>query len=211
MTTAPTAARAGLLLCPGCGVLNRRGETSAGARPVACARCGLRMRVCKPRSLSRTLAFLVAAAALYPPANLLPILESSSPFGSRSDTIMSGVVFLWTGGSWPLALIVFMASVVIPLAKLLVLGVLLLSVHRRMRGARLERARLYRLVERIGRWSMTDIFVAAIVSTLVQLHGVATIRVGPAAVAFGAVVVLTMMATRAFDPRLIWDPGRAGA
>jgi paraquat-inducible protein A len=209
--TVETAARAGLLVCPACGILNRRGDLLARARHPACARCGLRLHACKPRSLTRALALLLAAAALYPPANLLPILETSSPFGSRRDTIMSGVAFLWTGGAWPLALVVFIASVVIPLAKLLVLGALLLSVHRRWRGARLERARLYRLIERIGRWSMTDIFVAAITSTLVQLRGLATIRVGPAAVAFGAVVVLTMMATRAFDPRLIWDPERADA
>jgi paraquat-inducible protein A len=169
------------------------------------------VHACKPRSLPRTLALLIAAAALYPPANLLPILETSSPFGARSDTIMSGVVFLWTDGGWPLALVVFVASVLIPLAKLLVLGVLLLSVRLRWRGARLQRARLYRLIERIGRWSMVDIFVAAIISTLVQLRGLATVRVGPGALAFGAVVVLTMMATRAFDPRLIWDPERAGA
>ena len=209
--TAQTAAGAGLLVCPACGILNRRGAALARAHRTGCARCGLRLHACKPRSLGRTLALLIAAAVLYPPANLLPILETTSPFGSRSDTIMSGVVFLWDGGSWPLALVVFIASVVIPLAKLLVLGALLLSVYRRWRGARLERARLYRLIERIGRWSMTDIFVAAITSTLVQLRGVATVRVGPAAAAFGAVVVLTMMATRAFDPRLIWDPERGGA
>ena len=142
---------------------------------------------------------------LYAPANLLPILETSSPFGSQRDTILSGVVYLWADGSWPLALVILIASVLIPLGKLLVLAALLLSVHRRWHGARLQRARLYRLIDRIGRWSMTDIFVAAIVSTLVQLRGLATIRVGPAAIAFGAVVVLTMLATRAFDPRLIWE------
>jgi paraquat-inducible protein A len=204
--TAPTAARAGLLLCPACGMLNQSGPAGTVGQNPGCPRCGVSLHACKPRSLSRALALLLAAAVLYAPANLLPILETSSPFGSRRDTILSGVVTLWEGGSWPLAVVILIASVLIPLAKLLVLAALLLSVHRRWRGARLERARLYRLIERIGRWSMTDIFVAAIVSTLVQLRGLATIRVGPAAVAFGAVVVLTMLATRAFDPRLIWDP-----
>ena len=204
--TPPTAARAGLLLCPACGMLNQRAPADAVGRNPGCPRCGISLHACKPRSLSRALALLLAAAVLYAPANLLPILETSSPFGSRRDTILSGVVTLWEGGSWPLAVVILIASVLIPLAKLLVLAALLLSVHRRWRGARLERARLYRLIERVGRWSMTDIFVAAIVSTLVQLRGLATIRVGPAAVAFGAVVVLTMLATRAFDPRLIWDP-----
>jgi paraquat-inducible protein A len=209
-TTATLAARAGLLLCPACGILNRCGDPLAGTRRPGCARCGLRLHARKPGSLSRTLALLLAAAALYLPANLLPILETSTPFGAQRDTIMSGVVYLWTDGAWPLALIILIASVVIPLAKLLVLAALLLSVHRRWRGARLQRARLYRLIDRIGRWSMTDIFVVAIVSTLVQLRGLATVRVGPAALAFGAMVVLTMMATRAFDPRLIWDADRSG-
>jgi paraquat-inducible protein A len=206
-----TAARAGILVCPACGILNRRGRGAPTTAAPGCTRCGLRLHACKPRSLSRALALLLAAAVLYAPANLLPILETSSPFGSQRDTILSGVVFLWGGGSWPLALVILTASVLIPLVKLLVLGALLLSVHLRWRGARLQRARLYRLIERIGRWSMTDIFVAAIVSTLVQLRGLATIRVGPAAVAFGAVVVLTMLATRAFDPRLIWQPELARA
>jgi paraquat-inducible protein A len=209
--TALTGARAGLLLCPACGVLNQCGP--GGARPggSGCARCGRALHVRKPGGLGRALALLLAAAVLYVPANLLPILETTSPFGSRRDTILSGVVTLWNGGAWPLAVVILIASILIPLGKLLVLGALLLSVHRRSRGAPLHRARLYRLIERIGRWSMTDVFVAAIVSTLVQLRGLATIRVGPAALAFGAVVVLTMSATRAFDPRLIWNPELQGA
>jgi len=203
---APTAAGAGLVLCPACGVLNRCGPGVPIKGKPGCARCGFVIHARKPHSLPRTLALLLAAAILYLPANVLPILETSSAFGSRRDTILSGAVYLWSNGSWPLAVVILVASIFIPLAKLLALGALLLSIHRRWHGARLQRARLYRLIERIGRWSMTDIFVAAIVSTLVQLRGVATIRVGPAAAAFGAVVVLTMMATRAFDPRLIWDP-----
>ncbi len=206
--TALTAARERLLLCSSCGILNRRAAAAGAMDRPACARCGALVHARKPRSLSRTLALLLAASILYAPANLLPILETSSGFGSQRDTIMSGVVYLWRGGSWPLAALIFTVSILIPLAKLLALAVLLFSVHRRWRGACLQRARLYRLVERIGRWSMTDIFVAAIVSTLVQLRGVATITVGPGAVAFGAVVVLTLLATRAFDPRLIWDPHR---
>lgn len=206
--TEPTAASAGLLLCAACGVLNRRPADTAG-RTVRCARCRLHLHACKPHSLSRTLALLVAAALLYAPANLLPILETSSPFGTQRDTIVSGAIFLWTEGSWPLAIVILIASVLIPLTKLVALGALVLSVHRRWRAAPLRRARLFRLLDRIGRWSMTDIFVAAIVGTLVQLRGLASVRVGPAAAAFGAVVVLTMMATRTFDPRLIWDPERA--
>jgi len=207
VATAPTAARAGLLLCPACGILSQRRSGAAGRGGPCCARCGLRLHARKPHSLSRALALLLAAAVLYAPANLLPIIETRSTFGTQTDTILSGVVYLWADGSWPLALVILLASVLVPLAKLLVLGALLWSVHRRWRAARLQRARLYRLIERLGRWSMTDIFVAAILGALIQLRGVATIRVGPGAMAFGAVVVLTMMATRAFDPRLIWDAG----
>jgi len=203
-----TAARSNLLFCPSCTSLNRAAPAGAATGQPACARCGLVVHRRKPRSLSRTLALLLAASILYAPANLLPILETSSPWGSQRDTIMSGVVYLWTSGAWPLAVLIFVASILIPLAKLLALAFLLFSVHRRWRRARLQRARLYRLVERVGRWSMTDIFVAAIVSTLVQLQGVASVTVGPGAPAFGAVVVLTLLATRAFDPRLIWDRPR---
>jgi paraquat-inducible protein A len=203
--TEPTAACAGLMHCRACGLMNRGAHPEADRRRPGCARCGLALHAGRPSSLSRTWALLLAAALLYAPANLLPMLETSTPFGSQRDTIMSGVVYLWSGGSWPLALVILIASILIPLLKLLALSALLVSVHWRWRGARLQRARLYRLLERIGRWSMTDIFVAAIISTLVQLRGLATIRVGPAAVAFGAVVVLTMMATRSFDPRLIWQ------
>lgn len=208
MTTAASAPES-LVPCPACGMLNRQPDAQPFRGGAACARCGLRLHICKPRSLSRALALLLAAAVLYAPANLLPILETSSPFGSQRDTIMSGAVFLWRGGAWPLAVVILIASIFIPLGKLCALSLLLFSVHRRWRGARLQRARLYRLIERIGRWSMTDIFVAAILSTLVQFKGLANIRVGPAAVAFGAVVVLTMLATQAFDPRLIWHPERA--
>jgi paraquat-inducible protein A len=209
--TARTAARAGLLLCPACGTLNRRRTEGLPHRRSDCACCGRRLHVCHPRSLSRTLALLIAAALCYAPANLLPILETRTPFGTETDTIMSGAVYMWDVGSWPLAIIILVASILIPLTKLLALGALVLSVHRRWRGAALQRARLYRLLERIGRWSMTDIFVAAALAALVQLRGVAQIRVGPAAAAFGAVVVLTNLATQAFDPRLIWDPERARA
>jgi paraquat-inducible protein A len=198
--TEPATPVAGLLACEACGLLDRPGP---GAR--ACARCGAALHARKPHSLSRTLALLLAAYILYLPANLLPILHSGSLFGSQRDTIMSGVVYLWVTGSWPLALLIFVASITVPLAKLLSLTLLLVSVRWRWRWAPLQRARLYRVVARIGRWSMLDIFVSALLAALVQLRPFATIRVGPAAAAFGAVVVLTMIAAQTFDPRLIWD------
>ncbi|HKC44121.1 MAG TPA: paraquat-inducible protein A, partial [Burkholderiales bacterium] len=120
--------------------------------------------------------------------------------------ILSGVVFLWVTGSWPLALIIFVASIVVPAAKLLALTYLLASVQRRSTWGQQQRTRLYRVVELVGRWSMVDIYVAAILAALVQFGGLMNIRPGPGAIAFGAVVVLTMFAAETFDPRLIWDP-----
>ncbi len=119
---------------------------------------------------------------------------------------MSGVMFLWTSGSWPLALLVFFASVTVPLLKLIAMTILVVSVQRRSTWQPMQRLRLYRLVEFVGRWSMMDIYVVTILVALVQLQTLAAIQPGPAAVAFGAVVVLTMSAAMTFDPRSIWDP-----
>jgi paraquat-inducible protein A len=119
---------------------------------------------------------------------------------------MSGVVYLWTSGSWPLAAIVFIASIIVPGSKLVALTFLLLSVQQRSTWRPLERARLYRVVELVGRWSMVDIYVVAILTAIVQFKALAVIKAGPGAIAFGAVVVLTMFSAKCFDPRLIWDP-----
>lgn len=201
-----TAAEAGLLSCLTCGLVSRRPHDGAPA----CPRCGRRLHARKPASLLRAWTFLVAAMILYLPANILPIMETESLFGGQSDTIMSGVVFLWTTGSWPLAVVVFVASIVVPLLKMLALLTLLIAVHRGVRVHCHDLARLYRLLELIGRWSMLDIFVVAILVALVQLQLIATVTPAPGAAAFGAVVVLTMLATMSFDPRLIWDSTRRG-
>lgn len=202
MTATLTAADAGLLVCHGCGLLSR----PAAGHDLACARCGAGLHLRKPDSISRSWAFLIAAYVLYVPANVLPVMETGSLFGSQRDTIMSGVVYLWTSGSWPLALIIFIASIMVPGMKLLAITVLLLSVQHRPGWRRHDRTKLYRIVELVGRWSMVDIYVAGILAALVQFKALATIKAGPGAVAFGAVVVLTMFAAEAFDPRLIWDP-----
>lgn len=170
-----------------------------------CPRCGSRLHLRKPHSLSRTWALLIAAYILFIPANALPIMQTGSLFGSQRDTILSGVVYLWHSGSWPLALLVFFASIVVPGVKLLALTYLAVSVWRKSAKNQKARARLYRLLEFIGRWSMLDVYVVTLLSALVQLQSLATIRPEPGAVAFGAVVVLTMLAAMAFDPRLIWD------
>lgn len=164
------------------------------------------MHMRKRASLSTTWALIIAAILLYVPANLLPMMVTASLLGSQEDTIMSGVVFLWQSGSWPLAAVVFFASVMVPLLKILALIYLAASAQRRSRHYLVQRTRLYRLVEFVGRWSMLDIYVITILVALVQFQGLATIQAGPAAVAFGAVVVVTMFAAMSFDPRLIWDP-----
>ena len=202
--SAVTAADAGLLACHACGLVHRAAH---GAHDVACARCGASLHFRKPDSIARSWALLVAAYVLIVPANLLPVMETGSLFGSEVDTIMSGVIFLWTSGSWPLALIIFIASIMVPGMKLLAMTVLLLSVQYRPDWRQHDRSKLYRIVELVGRWSMVDIYVAGILAALVQFKALATIKAGPGAVAFGAVVVLTMFAAGAFDPRLIWDPG----
>jgi len=206
MTRSPasalTGAGLGLLNCHVCGRLSRMSPAVHEAR---CPRCAARLHFRKPDSISRTWALLIAAMILYVPANLLPMMKTSSLFGSQSDTIMSGVVYFWTSGSWYLALIIFFASVMVPLLKMLALMLLLVTVQRRSRWQREQRARLYRLVEFVGRWSMLDIYVVAVIVALVQLKALATIQPGPGAIAFGAVVVLTMFAAMTFDPRLIWD------
>lgn len=197
-----TAAALGLVGCHTCGQVSRRG----GTVQAHCARCGARLRRRKPESLARTWALLVTAAMLYVPANVLPIMHTSSLFGTQSDTILSGVIYLWTSGSWPLAIVVFVASVFVPIAKLAALAYLAWTVQRRSLRAQAERMRLYRMVELVGRWSMLDVFVVALLAALVQLRALAEIVPGSGATAFGAVVVITMFAAMTFDPRMIWDP-----
>ena len=204
-----TAASAGLLGCRICGLLQRQaGRRTEG---LACARCGSGLHARKPDSLARTWALVIAAYALYLPANLLPVLETRSLSGQASDTIMSGVIKLWLDGWWPLAVVILIASIVIPLAKLIALTDLLFSVRRRMRVRQRGRTRLYRLIDMIGKWSMIDIYVGGLLVGLVQFKPVAMISPGPGAIAFGSVVVLTMFASQSFDPRLLWDDGAGHA
>ncbi|WP_250455938.1 paraquat-inducible protein A [Caballeronia sp. ATUFL_M2_KS44] len=200
------ASASGICVCHDCG-LSTRGVLRHSHR--CCPRCGARLHLRKPASLSRTWAYLISAAVLYVPANLLPVMNTSSLFGAQKDTIMSGVAYLWTSGSWPLAIIVFIASIAVPMLKILAIGYLAASVNLRMTQYTVQRARIYRIVELVGRWSMLDIYVIAVLVALVQFSAMATIEAGPASIAFGAVVVLTMLAAMSFDPRLIWDASDA--
>lgn len=194
--------------CHDCASLCRAPAHAHGAR---CPRCGAPVHPRKERSLERTWAFVIAAIVCYLPANLLPIMKVTSLGKAQADTIMSGVIYLLVHGMWPLALVVFVASVFVPILKLAILLFLLISVHRGSRWRPVDRTRLYRITEAIGRWSMVDIFVVTILVALVHLGALATIEAQLGAVFFGAVVVLTMLAAESFDPRLIWDRSEENA
>jgi paraquat-inducible protein A len=148
---------------------------------------------------------VVAATILYIPANLLPMTVTSAVGTTQADTIMSGVIYFIHSGSWEIAAIIFIASVFVPLLKLLILVILLVSVQLRWHWRPKDRTMLYRLTEAVGRWSMLDVYVVTILVALVKLGAIASIEAGPAAVYFAAVVVITMIAAESFDPRLIWD------
>lgn len=205
MNSAPaTAKQLGLLTCHDCHLLvepphgEKRGH-------LLCPRCDAPLHLRKPNSLARTWALVIAAAILYIPANVLPMTITSAVGTTQADTIMSGVIYFIHSGSWEIAAVIFIASIFVPLAKLLIMVILLLSVQLRWKWRPKDRTTLYRLTEAVGRWSMLDIFVVTILVALVKLGAVATIEAGPAAVFFAAVVVITMIAAESFDPRLIWD------
>jgi paraquat-inducible protein A len=149
----------------------------------------------------------ITASILYIPANLLPVMTVISYGRGEPNTIMSGVIHLATAGMYPIAILVFFASIVVPIVKLIAITWLLLSVRRKSRWHPRERTILYRITEHIGRWSMLDIFVIAILAALVKLGSIATIEPGLGAIFFAAVVVTTILAAMSFDPRLIWDAG----
>jgi paraquat-inducible protein A len=198
----PTAMEHGLQCCHGCGLLSR---PAPGAEEGRCPRCDEDLVFRKPRSLERTLAYLIAAAACYIPANVLPVMTTVTAHGSESDTIMQGVVLLWSPTGWPLSLIVLFASIMIPSAKILALLYLVVTVKRGSIRNNTQRVRLYRMVGIIGRWSMVDVFVDTFTVSLIQLQPLMSVEPGPGLLFFAAVVVLTMLAVEAFDPRLIWD------
>ena len=199
---AVTAAQMGLISCETCRLLSKPVRPE---EPGHCPRCGAELEYRRRNSLQRTWALVVAAAVCYIPANMLPMMATTSFASSHADTIMGGVVYLFASGSWPLALIVLIASVMVPLGKLVALVYLLVSVQFVLPGSCHQRARLYRLVEVIGRWSMLDVFVVTFIVALVQLQPLMMVRPGPAVLFFAVVVVLTMIAAETFDPRLIWD------
>jgi len=197
-----TAMQLGLQSCEGCGLLSRPVSAEEEGR---CPRCDETLEFRKPGSIQRTWAYLVAAAVCYVPANLLPVLTTTTAAGADSDTILQGVVLLWSPTGWPLSLIVLVASIMIPSAKILAMTYLLITVQRGSAQNTEQRIRLYRMVRFIGRWSMVDVFVDTFTASLVQLQPLMSVEPGPGLFFFAAVVVLTMLAVESFDPRLIWD------
>lgn len=188
--------------CDTCGLVSR---SSPG---MPCTRCGYKLRERKPTSLQRTWALSIAATVLYIPANTYPVLTVVRFGAGQPSTILGGVRELIQIGMWPLAALVFFASVAVPVLKLVGLAFLLISTQRGSAVGLRDRTTLYRIVDAVGRWSMIDIFMESILVALVQFGMLASVYPGPGAVAFSAVVILTMFAARSFDPRLMWDNAR---
>ncbi|MBF0589313.1 MAG: paraquat-inducible protein A [Magnetococcales bacterium] len=200
-----TAARCGLYICHVCGRLSAPADALRRRHGLACPRCRAALHPRKPESLHRTLALLVTAAVLYLPANLLPVMTISRFGQDEPTTILQGVQALIAAQLWLLAVVVFAASIVVPMLKISTLGYLIWSVRTGEKNRRRDRTRLYHIAESVGQWSMVDVFLVAVLVSLVDLDFLAVITPGHGATFFAAVVVLTMLATHAFDPRLIWD------
>jgi paraquat-inducible protein A len=189
-------------VCHSCGLIHF--DVKPGLEP-HCPRCGTHLHHRKPNSLTRCWALLATAAILYVPANVYPVMTVISFGQGEPDTILSGVKALVEADMWPLAAIVFFASITVPVLKLCGLSFLMWSVQTRSRWRPRDRTLLFRIVEAVGRWSMIDVFMISILIALVKLGNIATIEPGIGATSFAAVVILTMIASHNFDPRLIWD------
>ena len=194
----PSAMAQGLQGCPVC--------TSVGpADKTVCKVCGSHLHAGLDHSIQKTWAWLITSVVLYIPANFLPIMHTTFLGRASENTIFGGVITLWEHGSYPIALVIFIASVLVPLGKIVVLAWLLISVQLGSATAMAQKTRLYRITEFVGRWSMVDVFVVGVLVALVQLGAIMTILPGSAALAFAAMVATTMLAAMAFDPRLIWS------
>ncbi|WP_348750187.1 paraquat-inducible protein A [Pseudomonas rhodesiae] len=193
---------AGILICTECHELNKQ-EPDIDEQ--VCSRCGALVHARRPDSLTRTWALLITAALLYIPANMLPIMTVNSLGQGDPSTIMAGVIQLVQHGMYPIAAVVFIASILVPTFKLVGIGLLLFSVQRHQPLSAQQRIVMYRFIEFIGRWSMLDIFVIAILVAVVNFGRLASVEANLGAAAFASVVILTMLAAVTFDPRLIWD------
>ncbi|MEH6404340.1 MAG: paraquat-inducible protein A [Sneathiella sp.] len=203
MNSPQTALNNGVIACHTCHSLTLAEKDKNGF--YRCSRCHSRISSRKPNSLNRTWAFLIAAVILYIPANIFPIMTVVSFGKENSDTILSGIFYLMDSGQWVIGLVVFFASIFVPIFKITALSFLALSVQLKFKWQPKTRTILYRIVDAIGRWSMIDVFMISILIALVKLKALATVEAEPGAIAFAGVVILTMFAAMTFDPRLIWD------
>ncbi len=206
---APRAEQPSVLGCESCGLVsaNLLADPRAALPHDAvqrCSRCHHPLHAIKPLSVQRTLACTVAAAVLYVPANTLPIMFTRSQLQREEHTLLGGIHELWVDGSWGLSIIVFIASIAVPVLKIAGLLVLTWTAQRRSDWRRLERARLFRLMEAVGHWSMLDVYVVVVLTASVRFGAFASVSPGPGLLSFAAVVILTMLATYSFDPKLIW-------
>lgn len=199
--TGKTASSQGLSGCLTCGLLQRLSVDGKSF----CQRCGERLQQRLPQSLQRTWALLATALVLYIPANLYPIMYNTKLGFTQPKTIIGGVVDMINAGSWPIALVIFVASIIVPVGKMIALMWLCLRAGKSSEISHRSRTRLYRITEFIGRWSMVDVFVVAILVALIRAGSFLSVNPGPAALAFAGVVIFTMLAAISFDPRLIWD------
>ncbi len=194
-----SAREAGLKACTSCAALQPITDESP------CRRCGATVRSRSDKSLQRVWAFLIVGVMAYVPANIYPIMLTRSFTGNTSDTILSGIFVLMQGGSYGVALIIFVASICIPIAKFVIIAGLALNLHFDWDLSRHTQHRLHVLTEFIGRWSMIDVFVVAVLAALIQLGAIITIVPGVGINAFALSVVFTMLAASSLDPRLLWD------
>ncbi|MCV6614813.1 MAG: paraquat-inducible protein A [Cellvibrionaceae bacterium] len=200
-----TAAAAGLLACHVCSHLSEQ-----LAHSQRCSRCGAQLELRKRNSLQRCLAFLLTACVLYIPANLLPIMITTDMGQDTANTIVSGVIQLWGQGEYPVAMIIFVASVLVPVIKIMAIVWLCYLLKSERRHNLKQLSQIYDWAELIGKWSMVDVFVVALLVALVQLGSFMAVKPGSAALAFAGVVIFTMLSARAFDSRLIWDKEASG-
>lgn len=193
------------VLCRICGCLSKAPVQLSTKDKLYCPRCGHVIHLGSKRSVEVTWALLIAATILYIPANLLPVMSVYFLGKGQPDTIIGGVFHLAEAGQWPLALLVFVASIVVPILKLIALAFLLITIQRKSTWRPLDRIKLYRFTEYIGRWSMVDVFVIAVLTGLVQFGNLAYVEANIGTFSFAAVVVLTMLAAHTLDKRLIWE------
>ncbi|MEM7079719.1 MAG: paraquat-inducible protein A [Pseudomonadota bacterium] len=200
---ADSAAAQGWSVCQTCMRIDKEHNTS-------CPICGSRLQLRPDHGIQQPVALLLCAVVFYLPAMLWPIMHTTQLGRTTGNTITQGVLILWSSGSYPIAIVIFIASVVVPLGKMISLGWLCWRVYSPQPFSRRQVTRVYFVVEIIGKWSMVDVFVVALLAGLVQLDNLMRIEPGNATLPFTAVVIFTMLAAQTFDPRLIWDKEHAG-